>query len=650
MKRKIVLLLTTVLVLIISIALFACNSCDKETEHVHSFTERVVSEKYLASAATCTEAATYYYSCSCGEKGSTTFVYGQATGHSFATEWSHDSTNHWHAATCGHDVKADNAVHSFDKDGVCTVCGFNKTLNGVELKSTVFTMDYLNKTATLQVSNATASYDLTGCFTVDSGATLKIYTDYAQTTELNDLSITLEVGDKNYWVSVTNGEKNAVYTVTIHRRAMYTVAFDTNGGTDVEPKQVEEGTVIEEPTVTKTGYTLSWDYDFANPITTNVTITASWTATQYKITYVLGICENGEGNPTTYTIEDAEITLALPIKTGYECSWDNGGKIESGSTGDKTFTASYTVIIYNITYNYSGEETIDANPLTYTVNTNTITLALPTAKEGYHFSWSDGGKIARGSTGDKTFTLNVIADVTLSVNGTTVTGLNNTEITELVILSEYYGKEVTSINTGAFSGKTSLTKVTIKDGITAIGDNAFENCTALASITLPSDLTNLGNYAFSGCTALTSIKIPGGVNSIGNYAFSGCTALTSVTLLEGITSIGSSAFINCTHLTQIIIPDSVVSIEQYTFKGCARITSVVIGSGVTSIGNGAFEEDTRLSTVYYKGSESQWGNINIATTNNTYLIGATRYYYSESEPSGAGNYWHYVNGEPTKLE
>ena len=54
--------------------------------HTHTFDKQVAEDEYLASAATCTEAATYYYSCECGEKGSETFAYGEPAGHSYG-EW-----------------------------------------------------------------------------------------------------------------------------------------------------------------------------------------------------------------------------------------------------------------------------------------------------------------------------------------------------------------------------------------------------------------------------------------------------------------------------------------------------------------------------------------------------------------------------------
>lgn len=50
-------------------------------EHTHAFDKEVAEEKYLASAATCTEAATYYKSCECGEKGTEKFTVGKALGH-----------------------------------------------------------------------------------------------------------------------------------------------------------------------------------------------------------------------------------------------------------------------------------------------------------------------------------------------------------------------------------------------------------------------------------------------------------------------------------------------------------------------------------------------------------------------------------------
>lgn len=44
--------------------------------------------------------------------------------HTYASEWSYNATKHWHAANCGHSsLKKDEASHSLNALGVCTVCG-----------------------------------------------------------------------------------------------------------------------------------------------------------------------------------------------------------------------------------------------------------------------------------------------------------------------------------------------------------------------------------------------------------------------------------------------------------------------------------------------------------------------------------------------
>ena len=44
--------------------------------------------------------------------------------HTFEKEWSSDEHFHYHKGTCGHNVSADYAEHTY-KDGVCTVCGYS---------------------------------------------------------------------------------------------------------------------------------------------------------------------------------------------------------------------------------------------------------------------------------------------------------------------------------------------------------------------------------------------------------------------------------------------------------------------------------------------------------------------------------------------
>ena len=95
--------------------------------HTHNFNQKNTSETYLKSAATCTKKAVYYYSCTCGEKGTETFESGELAAHAYKTTWLYDNASHWHACyICGD--KKDEEVHiDKNKDHNCDVCGKKMT-------------------------------------------------------------------------------------------------------------------------------------------------------------------------------------------------------------------------------------------------------------------------------------------------------------------------------------------------------------------------------------------------------------------------------------------------------------------------------------------------------------------------------------------
>lgn len=221
--------------------------------------------------------------------------------------------------------------------------------------------------------------------------------------------------------------------------------------------------------------------------------------------------------------------------------------------------------------------------------------------------------------------------------------LNGHLVTDLVI-----PEGVTSIGNYAFYNCSSLTSITIPDSVRSIGVSAFEDCNSLTGITIPDGVTSIGNSAFRRCYSLTSIVIPDSVTSIGSYAFYGCSSLTSVTIGSGVTSIEKSAFENCRSLTSINIPDSVTSIGERAFYNCNSLINIVIPDNVTSIGTHAFYGCTSLDVVYYGGTESDWAEISIGDSNND-LTAATRYYYSETQPTEDGNFWHYAEDGVTPV-
>ena len=230
----------------------------------------------------------------------------------------------------------------------------------------------------------------------------------------------------------------------------------------------------------------------------------------------------------------------------------------------------------------------------------------------------------------------------------------------------YNGKvyTVTSIGHDAFSNSSSLTSITIPEGVTYIGAYAFYKCTSLTSITIPKSVTAIGNLAFFNCQSLTSIIIPEGMRSIDRDTFRNCYGLgvvinnSNLPLSKGSTGYGYVAYyakIVCKESelntiddfqfhtssdgihslvnyigegTEVVLPNTYngenYKIGERAFYDCS-LRSVTIGSGVLSIGSRAFSTPEKviwLTNTPPTGYTNAKGTIN---------------YVSNSQYTGLGN-------------
>lgn len=166
--------------------------------------------------------------------------------------------------------------------------------------------------------------------------------------------------------------------------------------------------------------------------------------------------------------------------------------------------------------------------------------------------------------------------------------------------------------------------------VTSIGDYAFRNCTSLTNITIPNGVTNIGISAFGNCSSLTTVTIPDSVTAIGGSAFGNNSSLTTVTIPDSVTAIGSSAFRNCSNLTSVNIPDSVTHIGGYAFSDCSSLTSITIPNGVTHIGGYAFS-NTSISLIHVKLAkkptdwDSNWNKFSLDLTSSHYIAVQWKY-------------------------
>ncbi len=202
------------------------------------------------------------------------------------------------------------------------------------------------------------------------------------------------------------------------------------------------------------------------------------------------------------------------------------------------------------------------------------------------------------------------------------------------------GTAVTSIADYAFMDCMSLTNITVPDSVTSIGTEAFYHC-SLVSATINGRIDSISDALFSRCSSLVSVNIPDSVTSIGSNAFSQCYNLSSIDIPASVTSIGSNAFQVCWNLTSAEIPDGVQRIEEGTFQSCSSLKSVSIPDSVASIGENAFGGDDsfgycdELKDIYYSGSSSQWGLIDISPVGNDPLNSAA-IHYADNEAADPG--------------
>ena len=427
----------------------------------------------------------------------------------------------------------------------------------------------------------------------------------------------------------------------------YSITYVINGGTNNKKNPTtfnENSNTILLLDPSRKGYSFDgwfFDEEFTNKVTTiassiqtDVTLYAKWSAKDYKITYILNGGTNNNLNPITYNVESETITLLEPTKEGYvfdgwysnsTFSGEQVTNINNGSIGTKRFYAKWSVVDYGITYILNGGTNNNLNPITYNIESETITLLEPT-KEGYAFDgWYTnsnftGNKIIlieEGCIGNKTLYAK-FNEIFLYNNSGEITGLTSygKTLSEINIPSQIDGAAIIKINQSAFLGHTSLTSIMIPNSVTSIGNSAFYRCGLLESVVFEenSKCQSIGDYAFYECSSLMSILLPSCIQSIDGRVFSGCGSLTSITIPSCVTSIEPYALSDCSSLINVIFEENskCAKIGYNAFSGCESLTSINIPSSVTSIGDCAFEACRDLTSIIIPSSVTSIGFYSFA--------------------------------------
>jgi len=352
-----------------------------------------------------------------------------------------------------------------------------------------------------KVSNDTETFYFNDEIEIKGNAAYTVYRDFDCQNEVKAKAVNLSVGDNTFYVLETCGVASEFYTVTVRRRPIYTVTFDTNGCSEVENQSIEEDGFAVDPEPTRNGYGYTWDYDFSTPITEDTTITATWQA-------IFTVSGNEITGLTDYGKTLSEILIPETID-----------ETEITSIGNSAFyqcTTLESVTIPDSVMNIGGNAFYLCSSLKIVNIPNNIT----------------------------------------SLDAGTFYGCNALQYNEYD--NAYYLGNDSNLYLVLVKAKSgSITSCLINENTRIIYFRAFWNCLLITNIIIPDNVTSVGIQAFYGCNSLTSITIPKNVTRIDDSVFFGCSLLTSVNIGNSVTSIGDYVFYDCKSLTEINFDGSV---------------------------------------------------------------------------------------------
>ncbi|MDD3106314.1 MAG: leucine-rich repeat protein, partial [Bacilli bacterium] len=456
-----------------------------------------------------------------------------------------------------------------------------------------------------------------------------------------------------YTITTMPNENITVFAKWSH--ILYSISFNTNGGSDVTTITQEFGTVVvapEEPT--KFGYysfngwyldsELSTLYTFTTMPNENIILYASWSES---------LTEDDPSN-FSFTLKDDgtyEVSAYLGSNTEVVIPFFYLGKAVTsiGYTAFYGFSNITSIMIpmgvtYIDDYAFSGCSSLTniAIPSSLTIigayafygcsSLTSITIpsgVIGIGNEAFSYcssltsitvpmSVTNIGAFAFRGCGD--LVSMILPFVGVSRNASGISALfgylfGTTSYAGAVETKQYYSNsqfetfyipsklhtititDASKIQFGAFYNCSNLTNIAVPMTVTSIGASAFFGCTSLTRFVIPTSVSSISNYVFSGCSNITTISIPTGVTNIGTSAFNGCIKLSSIFIPESVTSIGSSAFALCSNITSISIPSGVTIIGSSAFSGCSSLTSITIPMGVTIINASTFAGCVNLTSI-----------------------------------------------------
>lgn len=146
--------------------------------------------------------------------------------------------------------------------------------------------------------------------------------------------------------------------------------------------------------------------------------------------------------------------------------------------------------------------------------------------------------------------------------GSGVTTLNDSAFAGCSSLTSIsMSDNVSNIGNLCFEGCESLRSFNFPANLSKLGKSVLKDCTSLSEVNF--NISSLGkvkytalpDYTFQNCSSLTELSLPEGVKTAASTALSGCEGLKKISLPEGFLSIPAQLFDDCDELREIYVYD-----------------------------------------------------------------------------------------------